>query len=80
MSHFAVLLLEDGAKLVLEEEGAEKQRKCQSDLAKERFIGKSASFESKKILEIMYTCTWPLPRQKSPKFELGNGPKRGRDW
>lgn len=58
MSHVAVLLLEDGAKLVLEEEGAEKQRKCQSDLAKERFIGKSASFESKKILEIMYR---PVP-------------------
>ena len=28
---------------------AEKQRKCWADLAKERFIGKSASFESKKI-------------------------------
>ena len=40
MSHLAVLILEDGAKLVLEEKGAEKQRKCRSDLAKERSIGK----------------------------------------
>jgi len=46
MFHLAVLLLEDGAKLVLEEKGAEKQRKCRSDLAKERFNKKSASFKS----------------------------------